>query len=179
MAPSGGVAGAESGNLSIMLGGEDSGRRESNAGPPEGRFDHRALRRAGVGRNCRSRQPGRCRWRGGCDLSNRWPSRPTPAAWTGPGSSQCLGGGLAASEVLKQKQDRWLNADFSGGGSAENQLKDLGLPQRPRPREAWNFPSLVLKEIFERMVSEGRGKLDHSAVELTIADASRLRRIPK
>ena len=33
--------------------------------------------------------------------------------------------------------------------------------------------SLMLKDIFEKMVSDGRGELDHSAVELTIADASR------
>ena len=34
-------------------------------------------------------------------------------------------GGLARSEVLAQKGDKWIAEDYTPGGSATNQLKDL------------------------------------------------------
>jgi 2-hydroxy-3-oxopropionate reductase len=47
---------------------------------------------------------------------------------------ELLRGGLANSEVLRQKGERWLTGDFTGGGSARNQLKDLGFVLEPRLR---------------------------------------------
>ncbi|MEB3372384.1 NAD(P)-dependent oxidoreductase [Saccharopolyspora mangrovi] len=80
-----------------------------------------------------------------------------------------LGDGLAGSEVLRQKAERWLTADYSGGGSARNQLKDLVFA-RDAADDA-GAPSdvvdLVLSQ-FDRMVRAGDGDLDHSGLLRTI-----------
>lgn len=80
-----------------------------------------------------------------------------------------LGDGLAGSEVLRQKSERWLTADYSGGGSARNQLKDLVFA-RDAADDA-GAPSdvvdLVLSQ-FDRMVRAGDGDLDHSGLLRTI-----------
>ncbi|MEV4644510.1 NAD(P)-dependent oxidoreductase [Saccharopolyspora sp. NPDC049357] len=80
-----------------------------------------------------------------------------------------LGDGLAGSEVLRQKSERWLTADYSGGGSARNQLKDLVFA-RDAAEDA-GAPSdvvdLVLSQ-FDRMVRAGDGDLDHSGLLRTI-----------
>lgn len=84
-----------------------------------------------------------------------------------------LGGGLANSEVLAQKRDRWLTKDFAGGGSADNQLKDLRFAEETAAAKGLRLPvSSTLKEVFEQMVAEGIGDLDHSAVELTLASST-------
>lgn len=83
-----------------------------------------------------------------------------------------LASGLAGSEVLRQKRDRWLERDFAGGGSAANQLKDLRFAADTAGAKGLHLPlSLTLKQAFEQMISEGLGDLDHSAVELTLANA--------
>ncbi|KMS87177.1 NAD(P)-dependent oxidoreductase [Prauserella rugosa] len=80
-----------------------------------------------------------------------------------------LGDGLAGSEVLRQKSERWLTADYSGGGSARNQLKDLIFA-----RDAANdvgAPSDVVDLVrsqFDQMVRAGDGDLDHSGLLRTI-----------
>ncbi|MEV4729517.1 NAD(P)-dependent oxidoreductase [Saccharopolyspora sp. NPDC049426] len=80
-----------------------------------------------------------------------------------------LGDGLAGSEVLRQKSERWLTGDYSGGGSARNQLKDLVFA-RDAAEDA-GAPSdvvdLVLSQ-FDSMVRAGDGDLDHSGLLRTI-----------
>jgi 2-hydroxy-3-oxopropionate reductase len=81
-----------------------------------------------------------------------------------------LAGGLAGSTVLDQKRDRWLREDFTGGGSARNQLKDLGFARAAE--DAAGAPSeltALLHEQFHRMVAGGDGDLDHSGLLRTIA----------
>jgi 2-hydroxy-3-oxopropionate reductase len=81
-----------------------------------------------------------------------------------------LAGGLADSEVLRQKRERWLDQDFTGGGSAANQLKDLRFAAETARAKGLRLPlSLTLKQAFEHMISEGFGDLDHSAIELILA----------
>lgn len=82
-----------------------------------------------------------------------------------------LGGGLAASEVLRQKQSRWLSDDYENGGSADNQLKDLRFVSETAASSGLTLPlASALSGVFEKMVDAGLGALDHSAVVLSIAD---------
>lgn len=77
-----------------------------------------------------------------------------------------LQGGLANSEVLTQKQENLRTRSYPLGGSTDNQVKDLlyatdaaqsvGLPGRLVP---------VLLELFEAAVASGRGQEDHAAVQ--------------
>jgi len=81
-----------------------------------------------------------------------------------------LTGGLAGSEALNQKGDRWLHGDFAGGGSARNQLKDLVFAREAE--EAAGAPSELTELLlgqFTRMVAGGDGDLDHSGLIKTIA----------
>lgn len=168
---SGGVAGAQSGALSIMVGGEDwavakampvlekVGSTIVHFGPPGSGELAKACNQVVVAST----------------LAGIAESLVLADAW-GLDRAQLLrvlGGGLAASEVLRQKQDRWVNADFAGGGSSSNQLKDLRFAIEAAAAEDLRLPmSHTLRDLFEHMVSHGLGELDHSAVELTIADTS-------
>jgi 3-hydroxyisobutyrate dehydrogenase-like beta-hydroxyacid dehydrogenase len=83
---------------------------------------------------------------------------------------ELLGGGLADSEVLRQKRDRWLTGDFTGGGSSVNQLKDLKFVAEAAADRRLRLPiATALRAVFELAVADGEGALDHSGVELSIA----------
>ena len=83
---------------------------------------------------------------------------------------ELLGGGLAGSEVLRQKGDRWLTGDFQGGGSSANQLKDLRFVAEAASARGLALPlATTLRSVFERAIADGDGDLDHSAVELSLA----------
>jgi 2-hydroxy-3-oxopropionate reductase len=83
---------------------------------------------------------------------------------------ELLGGGLADSEVLRQKRDRWLSGDFTGGGSLANQLKDLRFVADTASARGLALPTATtLQVVFERAVDDGDGELDHSGVELSLA----------
>ncbi|BCW72792.1 NAD(P)-dependent oxidoreductase [Arthrobacter sp. NicSoilB8] len=80
-----------------------------------------------------------------------------------------LAGGLANSEVLRQKGQRWIDADFEGGGSAKNQLKDLGFIAEVATQAGLTLPVAgSLLTAFQAMVSAGRGDLDHTGIYLGI-----------
>lgn len=82
-----------------------------------------------------------------------------------------LKGGLASSEVLTQKQENLRTRSYPLGGSTDNQVKDLlyasdaadsvGLPARMVP---------VLLELFEVAVESGRGQEDHAAAQEVFLD---------
>lgn len=77
-----------------------------------------------------------------------------------------LGGGLAASEVLTQKQDKLLRRDYALGGSTDNQVKDLLYATEAMAStgvEARVLP--VLLEAYQQIVDRGDGQLDHAAVQ--------------
>jgi 2-hydroxy-3-oxopropionate reductase len=83
---------------------------------------------------------------------------------------ELLGGGLADSEVLRQKRTRWLSGDFDGGGSTTNQLKDLRFVAEAASARGLALPvAATLRTVFEQAVADGDGGLDHAGVELTIA----------
>jgi 2-hydroxy-3-oxopropionate reductase len=83
---------------------------------------------------------------------------------------ELLGGGLADSEVLRQKRDRWLSGDFHGGGSTTNQLKDLRFVAEAAAARGLTLPiATTLRTVFEQAVADGDGGLDHASVERTLA----------
>lgn len=80
-----------------------------------------------------------------------------------------LAGGLANSEVLRQKGDRWITGDFEGGGSAKNQLKDLNFVAESAANAGLTLPvSASLQQAFQAMITAGLGDLDHTGIYLTI-----------
>jgi 2-hydroxy-3-oxopropionate reductase len=83
---------------------------------------------------------------------------------------ELLGGGLADSEVLRQKRNRWLTGDFHGGGSTTNQLKDLRFVAEAASARGLALPiATTLRTVFEQAVADGDGGLDHAGVERTLA----------
>jgi len=80
-----------------------------------------------------------------------------------------LAGGLANSEVLRQKGQRWIDGDFDGGGSAKNQLKDLNFIADIAGDSGLTLPlSTSVRGAFEAMVAAGDGDLDHTGIYRTI-----------
>jgi 2-hydroxy-3-oxopropionate reductase len=86
---------------------------------------------------------------------------------------EVLGGGLAASEVLTQKGRAYLTEEFTGGGSAVNQLKDLRFAAETGATVSAALPiTRTLTELFDAMIGQGDGALDHTGIYRTIAAAS-------
>lgn len=80
-----------------------------------------------------------------------------------------LAGGLANSEVLAQKGQRWIDQDFEGGGSAKNQLKDLRFIAETAGQTGLKLPlAACLQDAFEDMVTAGYGDLDHTGIYRTL-----------
>ncbi|WP_104043461.1 NAD(P)-dependent oxidoreductase [Arthrobacter sp. ZGTC412] len=86
---------------------------------------------------------------------------------------ELLRGGLADSEVLRQKGHRWIDSDFTGGGSGKNQLKDLNFVLGAATAAHLELPmSKIIRSLFEEMVARGDGALDHTGIVRTIAQRS-------
>jgi 2-hydroxy-3-oxopropionate reductase len=172
---SGGVAGAESGALSVMVGGADEavarvwpvlslvGTTVRHLGP------------TGAGQTAKA-----CNQVVVAATVTALAEALVLADASGIDRAQLLellGGGLAGSEVLRQKRDRWLGRDFDGGGSSVNQLKDLRFVAEAAAARGLALPvAATLRTVFERVVADGDGDLDHSAVELSLARHATSRR---
>jgi 3-hydroxyisobutyrate dehydrogenase-like beta-hydroxyacid dehydrogenase len=169
---SGGVAGAESGALSVMVGGDDDavGRVWPVLSLVGGTVRH--LGPSGAGETAKA-----------CNqvvvaatvtaLSEALVLADAAGIDRAP-LLELLGGGLAGSEVLRQKRDRWLCGDFAGGGSSDNQLKDLRFVAEAAAARGLTLPvAATLREVFERSVADGDGALDHAAVQLSLARHAR------
>src|SRR3954451_2334512 len=135
---SGGVAGAESGALSVMVGGTDAA--VSRAWPVLTLVGStvRHLGPSGAGETAKA-----CNQVVVAATVTALAEALVLADATGIDRTrllELLGGGLADSEVLRQKRERWISGDFHGGGSAFNQLKDLRFvaetASAPRPTPA-------------------------------------------
>ncbi|WP_233563915.1 NAD(P)-dependent oxidoreductase [Cryobacterium tepidiphilum] len=82
---------------------------------------------------------------------------------------ELLSGGLAGSEVLRQKGERYRTRDFAGGGSALNQLKELRFTMETADARQLSLPvAAATTTLFERMVADGAGSLDHTGVLGTV-----------
>lgn len=78
---------------------------------------------------------------------------------------EVLDGGLAGSEALRQKRKHWLSGDYSGGGSVDNQVKDLGFGLAAAAELGVSLPvSVVTEGLYQELSARGDGDLDHSAV---------------
>jgi 3-hydroxyisobutyrate dehydrogenase-like beta-hydroxyacid dehydrogenase len=172
---SGGVAGAESGALSVMVGGTDDA--VARVRPVLGLVGTtlRHLGPSGAGQIAKA-----CNQVVVAATVTALAEALVLADAAGIDRAQLLellGGGLADSEVLRQKRDRWVTRDFEGGGSAANQLKDLRFVADTAAARELRLPvAAALHTVFEQVVADGDGALDHSAVELSLARHARDRR---
>jgi 2-hydroxy-3-oxopropionate reductase len=93
--------------------------------------------------------------------------------------SDILEGGLAGSELLRQKVSNWIDEDFTPGGSAVNQLKDLNFAAQAAQAAKLDLPLATLtRHLFADLVADGDGGLDHTAIYRGIQRRSPRRSAP-
>lgn len=169
---SGGVRGAESGRLSIMLGGESADVRRvlpvcaamattvRHLGPVGSGELAKACNQMIVAATVASISEAMVLARSaGLDIASLL---------------EVLSGGLASSEVLAQKREHWLHERFEPGGRADYQLKDLNfVREAARERGVDLVVTEGVRSLFERVVDAGEGGEDHTVVYRTIQRASR------
>ncbi len=74
-------------------------------------------------------------------------------------------GGFAQSKILDQHGLRMIEEDFDPGGTAINQLKDLVEASKVASSDGLKLPMLETnKKLWERMLEDGLGELDHSGL---------------
>ena len=74
-------------------------------------------------------------------------------------------GGFAQSKILDQHGLRMIEEDFEPGGTAINQLKDLVEASKVASSDGFKLPMLEAnKKLWERMLEDGLGELDHSGL---------------
>jgi 2-hydroxy-3-oxopropionate reductase len=74
-------------------------------------------------------------------------------------------GGFAQSKILHQHGLRMIEEDFEPGGTAINQLKDLVEASNVATANKLTLPMLETnKKLWERMIEDGLGELDHSGL---------------
>jgi 3-hydroxyisobutyrate dehydrogenase-like beta-hydroxyacid dehydrogenase len=82
---------------------------------------------------------------------------------------EALLGGFADSTVLRQHGQRMVDGNFTPGGPAKYQLKDTGTALALAGGLKLQLPiAETVDALFRRLVEEGGGDLDHSAVFLTL-----------
>lgn len=82
---------------------------------------------------------------------------------------EALLGGFADSTVLRQHGQRMVDGNFIPGGPAKYQLKDTGTALALAGALKLHLPiAETVDALFRRLVEEGGGDLDHSAVFLTL-----------
>lgn len=77
-----------------------------------------------------------------------------------------LDAGLARSEVLSQKKDKLLQREYSLGGSAVNQVKDLHYATTAAERV--ELPSRLLPTLlalYSETIDQGLGDMDHAVIQ--------------
>ncbi|CAB5240801.1 unannotated protein [freshwater metagenome] len=76
-----------------------------------------------------------------------------------------LAGGLAGSQVLNVKREKLESGDFTPGGSAVFQLKDLKFALEAGEQSGTALPvTQEVASLFTALVDAGDGSLDHSAI---------------
>ncbi|GMA24426.1 2-hydroxy-3-oxopropionate reductase [Luteimicrobium album] len=79
---------------------------------------------------------------------------------------ELLKGGLADSEMLRQKGWRYLEREYGGGGALRNQVKDLRFALELGRREEIPLPMTAASEqFFTALVAMGYGGEDHTAAQ--------------
>lgn len=78
---------------------------------------------------------------------------------------QALRGGFADSKILQLHGTRMINRAYTPGGKVWSQLKDLHLGQALAAAVSARLPHLEsVTRLYERLVTQGEGELDHSAL---------------
>jgi 2-hydroxy-3-oxopropionate reductase len=78
---------------------------------------------------------------------------------------QVLNGGLAATGVLRLRGESMIQHDFEPGGRSELHLKDLGIALLTGRELNVPLPvAAMVKELYQQLVTQGMGHLDHSAL---------------
>jgi 2-hydroxy-3-oxopropionate reductase len=76
-----------------------------------------------------------------------------------------LAGGLAGSKVLEVKREKLESGDFTPGGSAVFQLKDLNFALEAGEETGTALPvTSQVTALFSALIKAGDGALDHSAI---------------
>jgi 2-hydroxy-3-oxopropionate reductase len=84
-----------------------------------------------------------------------------------------LDGGLASSEVLRQKRAHLESGDFTGPGHGSYLVKDLGFGLAAAREEGVTLPvTSAVAALYDEVAAQGPGHLDNSAV------LAALRRLP-
>ena len=88
--------------------------------------------------------------KGGADLEKVW---------------QALGGGFAGSQILELHGRRMIESSYQPGGTVKTQNKDLKQALQLAAAHGVDLPSTRLcQELYENLIDQGDGELDHSAL---------------
>ncbi|GAA2675581.1 MULTISPECIES: NAD(P)-dependent oxidoreductase [Actinosynnema] len=78
---------------------------------------------------------------------------------------EALSGGLAGGRALEVKREKWLTGDYTPGGSAANQLKDLGFAMETARASGVPLPvTATVAQLYTAMCALGLDQADHSGV---------------
>ncbi|WP_440901436.1 NAD(P)-dependent oxidoreductase [Actinosynnema sp.] len=78
---------------------------------------------------------------------------------------EVLSGGLAGGRALEVKREKWLTGDYTPGGSAANQLKDLGFAMETARASGVPLPvTATVAQLYTAMCALGLDQADHSGV---------------
>jgi 2-hydroxy-3-oxopropionate reductase len=84
-----------------------------------------------------------------------------------------VSGGLAGTKVMDQKRDNWLEHDFDPGFRIELHHKDLGIALATAREVGVPLPvTALVDQMLQELQVKGRGELDHSAVLSVLEDAA-------
>ncbi len=84
---------------------------------------------------------------------------------------EALSGGLAGSNVMEAKKEKFLSHDFDPGFKVELHHKDLGIALAAGREYGVSLPvTAIVDQMFESLKSKGRGDRDHSALLTLIED---------
>lgn len=76
-----------------------------------------------------------------------------------------LAGGLANSQALQIKREKIESGNFTPGGFAKFQLKDLNFALESAEQIGVELPvTSIVRELFVELIKHGDGELDHSAI---------------
>ena len=160
---SGGTLGAEAGNLTIMAGGDEQpfkralpvlqamGARITHVGPVGTGQVAKAANQVIVGLNIGAVAEA-------LTLAKHAGADPARVR-------EALQGGFADSRILEVHGQRMIDGAFAPGGKVVTQRKDLAQALDLASQLGIEMPATALcKELYERLIAQGDGELDHSAL---------------
>jgi 3-hydroxyisobutyrate dehydrogenase-like beta-hydroxyacid dehydrogenase len=90
---------------------------------------------------------------------------------------EAMKGGFADSPILQNHGRRMIEGDFKPGGKSRIQLKDMRTAEKKAQDLGLELPlTSLVREIYESLVADGLGELDHAASYLDLLKRNRLKR---